>query len=455
MCASSSVINQDFLSFSQAFPGGEGAPLPSSEGEAFFSIYQKALSFGLVSSNKDSSSPCKRSLQLCALRASTHPNLSAQQKELVNHVFKWSFNFTRESSLFQYRQVTIGSEQIQMTIHEINNLLFPAMFQDPVYSVEAFEHTALEIIKWGVGNCWEYSCLIYVLLMELKHTPPVPMEIIRITSSWDAVTSDVVSHVFILVGRDPMSDLKNPSSWGPNAWIIDPWWEKFGAITKYQDVMERHAEHMHILFSGEVGQGHSASWPELFPQGKLMDYIPPKKEEEQIPWALEKSQEVLLFAQKTIDELKALGQRCASLNTLKPWLLNQKKLKLPTEMKIQLFSALVPVFKSLASGFWAGQLFSTEDFWRLWNDPDIQRWVCVEDMEPHSDQISLKTAFELFQTAFKTEASLLCNEFWVKNLPLRILLESKGFQFSMEMFNVYRVRQFTEQLQACVGLDSL
>lgn len=456
MCASSSNIVLSSISS----PWGDGSERSSEETaflDACTSIYYKALSFAPVSSNKLSSCPVKRNIQLYAFRASSNPDLSPELQEIVSHVYQWSLNLDRESPLFPHRYVTIepGKER---KMSEITSLLRKASCHDPIYSPESLERAAVEIIKWGIGNCWEYACLIYVLLMELKQIDaefPMSMEFVHIESTYDVVTNEDVDHVFILVARDPVSDLMVPSSWGAKALVIDPWWEKLGFATRYRDVFERHADHMRLIFSGIVGQGHSPSWTEIFPGGELMQFSPPKKQTEQIPWAMEKKQEIVNFAHRTIKTLEVLGKSsylvpCDAfydLTVLKPWLLDRKKIHLPSEVKIGCLCALIPLYKCLPEGVWGAASFNAQDFWTLWNDPDIQRWVNVEESAPNPDQISLTTAFELFQTAFNHKIERLCVELLNVNKPLRAFLESKGFILSREMFSVYEHEHYRKQLQ--------
>ncbi|HHF7344084.1 TPA: hypothetical protein ACPSKB_000485 [Legionella feeleii] len=81
------------------------------------------------------------------------------------------------------------------------------------------ENNAKNSVKHGVGNCDELSGIAYLLLLECpsKYTgnQTIRIEKINITSPGD--------HCFVVIGRRKNSDLRDPSTWGPDAVICDPW----------------------------------------------------------------------------------------------------------------------------------------------------------------------------------------------------------------------------------------
>jgi len=66
-----------------------------------------------------------------------------------------------------------------------------------------------------IGKCGELTTL--VLFYLLKKRLPVRVEILNFDEKKKG------DHTFVVIGRDPGSDLNDPSTWGKNAVIVDPW----------------------------------------------------------------------------------------------------------------------------------------------------------------------------------------------------------------------------------------
>jgi hypothetical protein len=64
---------------------------------------------------------------------------------------------------------------------------------------------------YGCGNCGEQSAIAF---MYLKRQNTLPLD-------WMQVNN--YQHAFVIIGRAPRSDTRNPASWGDDAVICDPW----------------------------------------------------------------------------------------------------------------------------------------------------------------------------------------------------------------------------------------
>lgn len=154
----------------------------------------------------------------------------------------------------------------------------------PFTPQEKAEANAKNAIKFGVGNCSEHSSHNFCCLLEYPRDgfvgqypdgeiitfPPITEDILveRIR-----ILDDSLDHEFVLVGRDPNSDLKDPTKWGNKTIIFDTWWSdtiavvaeclknpdqalgSFNYINKGKDSIECTA-------SGYMGQGHTKRWIE-------------------------------------------------------------------------------------------------------------------------------------------------------------------------------------------------
>lgn len=72
------------------------------------------------------------------------------------------------------------------------------------------------------GRCYEYASLVLFSLLQLK--AGLSIELIYIENG---------DHVFVVLDRDPLSDLQNAQSWGKNAVVIDAW---FGNVFPAADL---------------------------------------------------------------------------------------------------------------------------------------------------------------------------------------------------------------------------
>lgn len=137
-----------------------------------------------------------------------------------------------------------------------------------------FETQAKNAVKFGIGNCYENALTAFNLLLEyptfgLIDLPKVQgniiMEIARIQDKGD--------HVFVVLNRDPKSDIKNMSTWGPDAIILDPW---MNAVVVVEDELKKaknnqsncfkyihfYQKNLHVEKNeyGFIAEGHSSRW---------------------------------------------------------------------------------------------------------------------------------------------------------------------------------------------------
>lgn len=72
-------------------------------------------------------------------------------------------------------------------------------------------------------------------------------------------------HSFVVIDRDPNSDLSDPSKWGSRAILIDPWYHEMGYIHQLKKSgamkqINRYKKNIEILYQGEIGSGHTKRW---------------------------------------------------------------------------------------------------------------------------------------------------------------------------------------------------
>ncbi len=82
----------------------------------------------------------------------------------------------------------------------------------PMYTVGRYIATLAR--EHGSGNCGEKSMTAAVLLADRGLHP---VEVMALADS---------DHGFCVVGRDPNSDPADPTTWGPNAVVVDPWYNE-------------------------------------------------------------------------------------------------------------------------------------------------------------------------------------------------------------------------------------
>lgn len=73
------------------------------------------------------------------------------------------------------------------------------------------------------GNCLEKSAIAihYILSLQLENPPLI---------EW--ISSRIPDHVFAVIGRQENSDINNPTTWGEDAVVCDPWDQTFYPATQ-------------------------------------------------------------------------------------------------------------------------------------------------------------------------------------------------------------------------------
>lgn len=143
----------------------------------------------------------------------------------------------------------------------------------PIEPNHRTEARAKNAIKFGIGNCGEKAAVAFSLLLEypkegLKKLMPlsrsIPMEIVSLSGS---------DHTFLVLDRDPKSDLQDMSTWGPNAIILDPWMDSVVSVTEELQKSEnkrsgcfkyisKYQGELVLENKGNIGQGHTQRWDE-------------------------------------------------------------------------------------------------------------------------------------------------------------------------------------------------
>lgn len=85
-----------------------------------------------------------------------------------------------------------------------------------------FEASTIAAEKNEVGNC--ESLALLTMKYFLKHNLNINVELLTIAN--DKNSGLKKDHVFLVIGRDPLSDPSNISSWGSDSLICDPWTQK-------------------------------------------------------------------------------------------------------------------------------------------------------------------------------------------------------------------------------------
>lgn len=76
--------------------------------------------------------------------------------------------------------------------------------------------------KFSIGNCFEFSLM--ALEYVLHSSPDTYAEVYKIKGG---------DHIFLVIGRSRDSDPADPSTWGADAIICDPWSNKIYAASRY------------------------------------------------------------------------------------------------------------------------------------------------------------------------------------------------------------------------------
>lgn len=133
----------------------------------------------------------------------------------------------RQACDFVYRFCTYGSSNrcnsVKHTTAEATKKLRPAqqkffkqakaISELPIPEVKQYEKIINKlseiILRCHAGNCQEMAALAFRFL---QYQGVAPIEMVSMPG-----------HTFVVIGRDPASDMTRPTSWGGEAFICDPW----------------------------------------------------------------------------------------------------------------------------------------------------------------------------------------------------------------------------------------
>lgn len=100
------------------------------------------------------------------------------------------------------------------------------ILEDPY--VFSFYNMVRTAYKYSIGNCDEYA---YVALNYILHCndPKVNAELCHLEGG---------NHVFLVLNRKENSDIEDPSTWGENSFICDPWNNRIYPASKYKQELK-------------------------------------------------------------------------------------------------------------------------------------------------------------------------------------------------------------------------
>ncbi|MBA3602766.1 MAG: hypothetical protein H0W50_03820 [Parachlamydiaceae bacterium] len=98
--------------------------------------------------------------------------------------------------------------------------------------------------KHKIGNCGEQAAVAYLYLKHEKK--------LRKIDKLCLVNGD---HAFVVIGRDPLSDITKPLTWGKTAVVCDPWGKKYFPAEQLFDQLNKISEE--ILYIPTL---HTIGW---------------------------------------------------------------------------------------------------------------------------------------------------------------------------------------------------
>lgn len=148
----------------------------------------------------------------------------------TNKPFSYKNASTYQSrSLALHKNRLLSSYLFQLTCGSLNLVseLFKAYwFGHAIASPFGILTTCLMTQYYKIGNCQEQATLAFNYLNS------------KSVSSLELCHFIGGDHVFVIIGRAPNSDIRNPSTWGDEAVLCDPWAENFFA-KDYQKWLEK------------------------------------------------------------------------------------------------------------------------------------------------------------------------------------------------------------------------
>ncbi|OCH99478.1 hypothetical protein A8135_07295 [Legionella jamestowniensis] len=102
------------------------------------------------------------------------------------------------------------------------------LLADDIYD---YEKTILFSSKYSLGNCYELAFQAMDYFVTTNQVALTNLEVLSI----DGEKGD---HIFLVVGRDPNSNINDITSWGPEAVICDPWSKQVYPASDYQEKLK-------------------------------------------------------------------------------------------------------------------------------------------------------------------------------------------------------------------------
>lgn len=100
-----------------------------------------------------------------------------------------------------------------------------------------YEFTISTTAKYGLGNCSELALHAFDYILNHADLDKIHAEIFFIEGKKNEADGD---HVFLVINREINSDPLLPSTWGKNAWICDPWANKFYPAVEYLNQLQNY-----------------------------------------------------------------------------------------------------------------------------------------------------------------------------------------------------------------------
>ncbi len=127
-----------------------------------------------------------------------------------------------------------------------NLLSSPHPLEYPIFKINpnnilGFSTFILKAEKFRIGNCVELSAVAASYLWRFPGK-----EIHRI----ELIKAKEFDHVWLILNRKKGSELLDPTQWGEDCWILDPWWGDEGAFYP----AEKFHEKMIVVFSYLIDQ---------------------------------------------------------------------------------------------------------------------------------------------------------------------------------------------------------
>lgn len=129
------------------------------------------------------------------------------------------------SNIQQTAVSVLNAGSVILARTEINRLSQPdPQLDSPPANIKAghdylaVHHISRVTSKHLRGNCFEKAAVAAIALANRQAGPVEIFSQIR-----SQPTFGIADHAFVVIGRDPSSDVRDPKTWGPTAVVVDPW----------------------------------------------------------------------------------------------------------------------------------------------------------------------------------------------------------------------------------------